>query len=76
MKSYLFTTENGRGGVMLCDIDTLEEAVPYLRKRFDKVVRVEQGLELWTLEEGFGEFHPRPVEEVLAEVSGDEGSNS
>ncbi|GGB95285.1 hypothetical protein GCM10011352_21710 [Marinobacterium zhoushanense] len=73
MKSYLFTTENGRGGVMLCDIDTLEEAVPYLRKRFDRVVRVEQGLELWTIEGGFGEFHPRPVEEVLVEVAEKEG---
>jgi len=73
MKSYLFTTENGRGGVMLCDIDTLEEAVPYLRKRFDRVVRVEQGLELWTLEEGFGEFRPRPVEEALNEAAGGGG---
>lgn len=67
MKSYLFATDNGRGGVMLCDIDSLEEAVPYLRKRFDGVVRVEQGLNLWTREEGFGRFNPRPVEEVLGQ---------
>ncbi|WP_432695772.1 hypothetical protein ACQUQP_14635 [Marinobacterium sp. YM272] len=66
MKSYLFTTNNGRGGVMLCDIDTLEEAVPYLKKRFDGVVRIEQGLELWTEEEGFGEFKPLDVEQALA----------
>lgn len=68
MKSYLFTTENGRGGVMLCDIDTLEEAVPYLQSRFDRVVRVEQGLELWTLEQGFGVFTPRPVAEALVDA--------
>ncbi|SEF71512.1 hypothetical protein [Marinobacterium lutimaris] len=72
MKSYLFTTSNGRGGVMLCDIDTLEEAVPYLQKRFDGVVRIEQGLELWTAEEGFGEFKPSSVEEALA-ASGESG---
>lgn len=66
MKSYLFTTETGRGGVMLCDIDTLEEAVPYLCNRFHGVVRIEQGLELWTRADGFGQFKPRPVEEVLA----------
>jgi len=65
VKSYLFTTETGRGGVMLCDIDTLQEAVPYLCNRFQGVVRIEQGLELWTREEGFCQFRPRPVEEVL-----------
>ncbi len=69
MKSFLFTTGDGRGGVILCNIDTLEEAVPYLRNRFTNVVRVEQGLQLWTEEEGFGVFSPRPVEEVLAESS-------
>ncbi|MFC6668911.1 hypothetical protein [Marinobacterium aestuariivivens] len=58
MKSYLFTTENGRGGVILCDIDTFEEAVEYLQQRFDGVIRVEQGRTLWTLESGFGEFVP------------------
>ena len=52
MKSYLFTTENDRGGVMLCDIDDFDEAIVYLRNRFDGVVRVEAGQELWTLEDG------------------------
>lgn len=58
MKSYLFKTENGRGGVMLCDIESLEEAVPYLRDRFDNVIRIEQGRNVWTEEEGFGLFKP------------------
>lgn len=58
MKSYLFSTENGRGGVILCDIETFEEAVDYLRQRFEGVVKVEQGRTLWTLESGFGEFVP------------------
>ena len=58
MKSYLFSTENGRGGVILCDIETFEEAVDYLRHRFDGVIKVEQGRTLWTLESGFGEFVP------------------
>ncbi|ANG62283.1 hypothetical protein A8C75_07110 [Marinobacterium aestuarii] len=58
MKSYLFSTENGRGGVILCDIDAFDDAVVYLRQRFDGVVRVEQGLTLWTLDEGFGQFEP------------------
>ncbi len=61
MKSYLFSTENGRGGVILCDIDAFDEAVDYLRQRFDGVIRVEQGLTLWTLEEGFGKFEPAIV---------------
>jgi len=53
MKSYLFTTENDRGGVMLCDIDTLEDAVVYLQDRFTGVVRVEQGKDFWSQEEGY-----------------------
>ncbi|UTW13826.1 hypothetical protein [Marinobacterium rhizophilum] len=61
MKSYLFSTENGRGGVILCDIDAFDAAVDYLRQRFEGVVRVEQGLTLWTLEEGFGQFEPAIV---------------
>ncbi|MBY4678199.1 hypothetical protein [Marinobacterium arenosum] len=61
MKSYLFTTDNDRGGVILCDIDEFEAAVEYLRQRFDGVVRVEQGHTLWTLEEGFGEIPPSTV---------------
>lgn len=68
MKSFLFTTADGRGGVILCNLDTLEEAVPYLRNRFNQVVRVEQGLQLWTEADGFGVFSPRAVEDVLAEV--------
>lgn len=58
MKSYLFATENDRGGVILCDIDTLEEAVPYLLQRFDGVVRVEQGRSYWCIKEGFAELPP------------------
>lgn len=38
---------------MLCDIDTLEDAVTYLGKRFTGVVRVEQGKDVWSVEEGF-----------------------
>ena len=53
MKSFLFATENDRGGVMLCDIDTLEDAVEYLQQRFSGVVRVEQGKDFWTEAEGF-----------------------
>lgn len=56
MKSYLFSTEDDRGGVILCDIDEFEAAVEYLQQRFTGVVRVEQGYTLWTQEEGFGEI--------------------
>ncbi|GGK61203.1 hypothetical protein [Amphritea balenae] len=52
MKSYLFTTETDRGGVMLCDIDDFDEGVKYLCHRFDGVVRVEAGEQLWELEAG------------------------
>gem|GEM_PF-577757 len=64
MKSYLFTTDDDRGGVILCDIDTLEEVVPYLQRRFKGVIRVEQGRTEWTVEGGFAEFTPRPVSVV------------
>ena len=64
MKSYLFTTDDDRGGVILCDIDTLEEVVPYLQQRFKGVIRVEQGRTEWTVEGGFAEFTPRPVSVV------------
>ena len=53
MKSFIFTTDNDRGGVMLCDIDTLPDAVDYLNKRFPGVVKVEMGKELWTFQDGF-----------------------
>ncbi|MBN3561506.1 hypothetical protein [Aliamphritea spongicola] len=49
MKSYLFTTENDRGGVMLCDIEDFDEAIVYLRKRFKGVVSVVAGEENWEL---------------------------
>ena len=52
MKSFLFETDNERGGVMLCEIDTLEDAVVYLQHRFNGVIRVEQGKDYW--EEGVG----------------------
>ncbi|MEH6577075.1 MAG: hypothetical protein V7731_08340 [Amphritea sp.] len=51
MKSYLFTTESDRGGVMLCEIEDFDTAVVYLRDRFDGVVRVEAGEETWELKE-------------------------
>ena len=58
MKSFLFSTENDRGGVILCNLDTLEEAVEYLQQRFDGVVRVEEGRSYWTKESGFDELPP------------------
>lgn len=67
MKSYLFTTEDDRGGVILCDIDTMEEVVPYLQQRFKGVVRVEQGRSEWTSEGGFAEFTPVPVTQPLVD---------
>ena len=53
MKSFLFSTEDDRGGVLLCYIDTLEDAVVYLGKRFNGVIRVEQGKDVWTTDGGF-----------------------
>ncbi|EPJ54705.1 MAG: hypothetical protein OFPI_06090 [Osedax symbiont Rs2] len=38
---------------MLCDIETLEDAVEYLNKRFPGVVKVEMGKDYWTTDEGF-----------------------
>lgn len=70
MKSYLFTTDEGRGGVILCDIDTMEEVVPYLQQRFKGVVRVEQGHTEWTLEGGFAQFTPVPVTDALGVEQG------
>ncbi len=49
MKSYLFTTDNDRGGVMLCDIDDFDTAVEYLCERFTGVVKVEAGEDSWAL---------------------------
>lgn len=67
MKSYLFTTDDGRGGVILCDIETMEDVVPYLQQRFKGVVRVEQGHSEWTLEGGFAEFTPVPVTQAMVD---------
>ena len=47
MKSYQFLTSEGRGGTMLCDDETLEDAVKELRQRFKKVVRVQLGKQVW-----------------------------
>jgi len=58
VKSYIFATDNDRGGVILCDIDTLEDAVEYLQQRFDGVIRVEQGRRYWARGEGFAELEP------------------
>ncbi|WP_136680918.1 hypothetical protein [Neptunomonas sp. XY-337] len=58
MKSFLFTTDNDRGGVILCNLDTLEEAVDYLHIRFKGVVRVEQGKDYWTEQSGFVYLNP------------------
>ncbi len=51
MKSYLFTTETDRGGVMLCDIEDFDTAVTYLCKRFDGVVKIESAEQVWQLTE-------------------------
>ena len=58
MQSFLFSTDNDRGGVILCDIDNLQDAVTYLQQRFKGVVRVEQGRNYWSAEEGFGSLPP------------------
>ena len=47
MKSYQFFTNEGRGGTMLCDDDTLECAVSELTKRFKGVIKVQYGTEVW-----------------------------
>lgn len=51
MKSYLFTTEADRGGVMLCEIDDFDTAVDYLCNRFDGVVKIESAEQVWQLSE-------------------------
>lgn len=48
MKSYQFFTADGRGGTMLCDDETLEDAVSELTRRFKQVVKVQIGKEVWT----------------------------
>ncbi|MBA4502051.1 hypothetical protein [Marinobacterium marinum] len=67
MKSYIFATDNDRGGVILCDIETLEEAVEYLQQRFNGVVRVEQGRRYWAQDEGYAELAP-PDPDTPAEL--------
>ncbi|MEH6471272.1 MAG: hypothetical protein V7752_08480 [Halopseudomonas sp.] len=47
MKSYQFFTADGRGGTMLCDDETLEDAVSELGLRFSNVVKVQIGKEVW-----------------------------
>jgi len=61
LKSYIFATDNDRGGVILCDIETLEDAVVYLQQRFTGVIRVEQGRRYWAADEGYAELDPLPV---------------
>ncbi len=48
MKSYQFFTDNGRGGTMLCDDESLDDAVAELTRRFKGVVRVQIGDQSWT----------------------------
>lgn len=67
MKSFLFSTDNERGGVILCDLDTLPEAVDYLKQRFKGVVRVEQGRDYWSEEEGFSSLPASTESESPAE---------
>ncbi len=43
---------------MLCDIDTLEDAVVYLNRRFPGIVKVEMGKDFWTLSKGFETASP------------------
>lgn len=50
MKSYQFFTADGRGGTMLCDDATLEDAVAELTQRFTNVVKVQIGKEQWQAE--------------------------
>ena len=50
MKSYQFFTADGRGGTMLCDDETLEDAVTELRQRFTDVIKVQIGKQLWQAE--------------------------
>ena len=49
MKSYLFTTDTDRGGVMLCDIEDFDTAVSYLCNRFEGVVKIESAEQEWQL---------------------------
>ena len=46
---------------MLCDIDTLPDAVDYLNKRFPGIVKVEMGKELWTFQDGFQTLGGNPA---------------
>ena len=62
MKSFIFSTDNERGGVMLCDIEEIEDAVEYLNKRFPGVVKVEMGKKLWTVDDGFSELMAKTIE--------------
>ena len=47
MKSYQFFTDDGRGGTMLCDDENLEDAVAELTRRFEGVIKVQLGKEVW-----------------------------
>ncbi len=47
MKSYQFLTSEGRGGTMLCDDETLADAVAELQLRFKNVVQVQLGKQVW-----------------------------
>jgi len=59
LKSFIFSTDNDRGGVMLCDLNEIDEAVVYLQKRFRGVVKVEMGKKLWTIDDGYSELEPK-----------------
>lgn len=72
MKSYLFTTETDRGGVMLCDIDDFDTAVTYLCKRFDGVVKIESAEQVWELtdsdQQNTGSISPEPEPQALEQI--------
>ncbi len=54
MKSYQFFTDDNRGGTMLCDDESLEQAVAELTKRFKGVVKVQIGKQVWQADSSDG----------------------
>lgn len=69
MKSYLFTTESDRGGVMLCEIDDFDTAVEYLCKRFDGIVKIESAEQVWQLP-AVSNFSATPSQGAVGDTDG------